>query len=150
MIKITKWILLGLAFLIFFAFFVPSCKKEHRQKEKAKEKAKIEQENDPIPSSGNNQILEEMETAFIGPGDSWETGYIDYKFRFRTNGHSIYISFTSKNGGWTKPFFQDKDFEGDIPIPSDIADKNKRKIKAKVTAGPEETTPFKVWLYKRK
>lgn len=145
--RIISGIILGVGLIIFLVLWIIGEVKENKE---AKARTEQKEKNDPIPSSGNNQILEEMETAFIGHGDSWETGIINYRFRFRTNGHSIYVSFTSKNGGWTKPFLMEKDFEGDIPIPNDIADKNKQKIRAKVTIGDEEKKPFKIWLYKKR
>jgi len=124
--SIFAFILIG--FLVYYFFLSPSKLKE------------------PISNNSSNGITTEalvlVAQSYISfSSEPWITEKIDYRFKFRSDGHAFNLQFTGDNG-WLKPVAYPK--EGDFYMPP-----NARPGPVKVTAGKEETQEFRIQLYKR-
>lgn len=125
---------------ILMLIFIPKYKayKENRQKAKTEERS-------PSTSKKPAEKLVFMEAGDVGPGMPWITSKVNYRFRFEGNGHSFYLEFTSKEGGWTKPTLIHAD-DGTIKI--DMP-KDAKAGPVRVTVGPDEKEVFSVSLNKK-
>lgn len=93
------------------------------------------------------QIVEALvlvQEYYLTPGSEWITPKIDYKFKFRSEGHAFNVQFSTENNGWTEKVPIPKEGDVIITIPS-----NGIQGSAKVTAGANETNGFRVQLYKK-
>ena len=97
-----------------------------------------------VSNSTTQEALVLISSGFVSPSSEWITPVIDYKFKFRSDGHTYNVQFSSVNGGWTKKVILPK--EGDIEI---IIPKDGTQGPAKITAGEKETEKFRVQLYKK-
>jgi len=90
------------------------------------------------------ELLEPMGEGMVGPNTTWVTNTVDYKFKFRTDGHAYNLQFSKVGGGWTNPISFPKEGNIDFSVPNDAT-----QGPVLVTAGLGEVGQFKVQLYKR-
>ena len=90
-------------------------------------------------STSMKECLDPRQEMYVSPGLDWTTEFIDYKFKFRANGHNYCLKFTGMDHFVEYP----KEVEQfSMPLgaqPGPVV----------VRTGKGETQPFRVILYKK-
>ena len=101
------WIILAvICLLILLAGWISSCNE--------KETPLTETQETADSRTSFREVLDLVDFSYVGPRMEWVTPFVDYKFKIRTEGHSINVQYTSINGGWTKKVLLPA--EGDVDL----------------------------------
>lgn len=91
-----------------------------------------------ITTEKTTEALVLVTESYVAPGIMWTTPTVDFKFKFRAEGHAYSLKFTGMD------YFKDYPKEGDFLMPEGA-----QPGPIIVKAGSGETEPFRVQLYKK-